>query len=122
MTTYVTPAEVGVEVGSIFHSSWGYDQTNADFYEVVALTPKAVRVKPISKRLAEDGSGVVPVPGSFGSSWRTKDAEKGDLKRLQSYEFRGEKKVSFTVASYASASLWDGKPKYDTIALGYPGH
>lgn len=116
--TAAAPSTVGVEVGTIFSSSWGYDQTNVDFYEVVALTPKAVRVKGISKRLAtaEEGRGVVPVPGSF-----RKDGT-GDLKRLQSYEFMGEQRVAFTVNSYTGASLWDGKPEFDTIALGYEGH
>lgn len=116
MVTYATPAEAGVEVGTIFYSSWGYDQTNVDFYEVVALTPKGVKVKGISKRLADDGSGVVAIPGSF------KADGPGDQKRLQTYEFRGEKQVYFNLTSYSSGSLWDGKPKYDTIALGYPGH
>lgn len=111
-----SPQDVGIEVGSIFSSSWGYDQTNVDFYEVVALTPKGVRVKGIRKTLSETGRGVVPVPGSF----RTEGA--GDLKRLQAYEFRGEHNVYFTVNSYSSASLWDGQPEYDTIALGYEGH
>lgn len=27
----------GVKVGDIFVSSWGYDQTNVDFYQVIAL-------------------------------------------------------------------------------------
>lgn len=44
-TTYAAPADVGVAVGDIFYSSWGYDQTNVDFYKVVGLTPKGVRVQ-----------------------------------------------------------------------------
>ena len=30
----------GVHLGDIFYSSWGYDQTNIDFYQVVALKGK----------------------------------------------------------------------------------
>ena len=30
----------GVHLGDIFYSSWGYDQTNVDFYQVVALKGK----------------------------------------------------------------------------------
>ncbi len=30
----------GIHVGDIFYTSWGYDQTNIDFYQVVALRGK----------------------------------------------------------------------------------
>lgn len=59
-----------VEVGDIFASSWGYDQTNVDFYEVVGVTPsgKSVRIVPIAKEVVE-GAGtaytrVKAIPGS----------------------------------------------------------
>ncbi len=35
-----TPNADGVHVGDLFYSSWGYDQTNIDFYEVVGLRGK----------------------------------------------------------------------------------
>lgn len=34
----------GVRVGDLFYSSWGYEQTNVDFYEVVALKGKHTAV------------------------------------------------------------------------------
>lgn len=34
----------GVHVGDIFHTCWGYDQTNIDFYQVVALKGKHTMV------------------------------------------------------------------------------
>lgn len=34
----------GVRVGDIFYSSWGYEQTNVNFYEVVALKGKKTAV------------------------------------------------------------------------------
>lgn len=35
-----TQNEEGVHVGDIFYSSWGYEQTNVDFYQVVELRGK----------------------------------------------------------------------------------
>ena len=34
----------GVHIGDLFYASWGYDQTNIDFYQVVALKGKATAV------------------------------------------------------------------------------
>lgn len=39
-----TPNADGVHVGDIYYSSWGYDQTNVDFYQVVALKGKHTAV------------------------------------------------------------------------------
>ena len=39
-----TPNADGVHVGDIFYCCWGYDQTNYDFYQVVALRGKRTAV------------------------------------------------------------------------------
>ena len=39
-----TPNVEGVHVGDVFEVSWGYDQTNWDFYQVVALKGKHTAV------------------------------------------------------------------------------
>lgn len=57
--TAVAPTEVGVEVGSVFVSSWGYDQTNVDFYKVVGLTPKGVKVQQWSSATVSDDGGPI---------------------------------------------------------------
>ena len=36
--------------GDIFVSSWGYDQTNVDFYEVVKVAAKTVTLIPIERK------------------------------------------------------------------------
>jgi len=32
-------ARKSIKVGDIFHNSWGYDQTNCDFYQLVKISP-----------------------------------------------------------------------------------
>lgn len=45
----------GVQVGDLFVCSWGYDQTNVDFVQVVALCGKSsVRVRPVQPAVAEE--------------------------------------------------------------------
>lgn len=64
MKTTTITEELNVQVGDVFAYSWGYDQTNVDFVKVVKVTPKSVRIVPVSCVLMDsDGYGndkVVP--------------------------------------------------------------
>lgn len=108
-----SPAVATPKVGEILYCSWGYDQTNVDWYEVLAVTKASIKIRQISGRIIEPGKGsdkVVPVPGSA-----ERDA-KVLTKRVKHYEGR----YYVTISSYSSAYLWDGKPQWQTAA-GY-GH
>lgn len=62
--TAVAPTEAGVQVGTFFVRSWGYDQTNIDFYKVVGLTAKGVKVQHWSNAIVDDnGPATHVVPG-----------------------------------------------------------
>ena len=37
-----------VQVGDIFCNSWGYDQTNVDYYQVIAKSGKSVKIREIA--------------------------------------------------------------------------
>ena len=43
-----------VEVGSIFRSTWGYEQTNVDHYVVVRMTEKTVWLQQIGNEVVEE--------------------------------------------------------------------
>lgn len=95
-----------VKVGDIFYNSWGYDQTNIDWYQVVALTKtgKSVKVRPIAGKIKETGfmSGEsTPIKGKFTGPAVTK--------RLGMHS--GE---PYLPSKYGWTSLWDGKPKYQS--------
>ena len=104
-----------VKVGDVFVATWGYEQTNNDFFQVVSLAGKSSvrvrQVKPIviseeyyssmSADFEVDLSGELePVERSFF----IKDQERGDLKRLKYYSDVPEIKIS----SYANARLIEG--------------
>lgn len=85
----------GVKVGDIFHCSWGWEQTNEDFFQVVSLSgASSVRVRQVSLRLnSEDAvssmsgnySFVLPQDGEILPACNSifiADEEKGDLHRL----------------------------------------
>lgn len=105
-TAMPNPVDLGISVGDIFYSSWGYDQTNVDFYQVVGLTGASVKVRQVAQRTVTSGGAggdkVVAVPDHFVGEVMTK--------RIQNYSDR----PSFSLNSYSSAWLWDGTPKYQT--------
>jgi len=57
-----------LKVGDVLYSSWGYDQTNIDFYEVVDTTDKSVKLWQMAQDTVETGmmSGhTTPVTGEY---------------------------------------------------------
>jgi len=59
----------GFQVGEIFYESWGYDQTNIDFYQLVEVSKKSVLLQRIgatrtSRPAGMDAAWVVPNPAS----------------------------------------------------------
>lgn len=79
----------GLAVGDILRSSWGYDQTNVDFYEVTAIVGKRmVEIRPIAQETVESTVHLtgkcVPVPGQYTGKVMRKAARNGGV-RITSY-------------------------------------
>jgi hypothetical protein len=101
-----------LKVGDILYSSWGYDQTNIDYYEVTQVVgKKTVKIREIGLTRVDDDSthftaeNVVPLKGRYVGEEMLKRVKEGNV---------------VSIASYANAYPWDGTPKYQT-AFGY-GH
>lgn len=109
----------GVKIGDIFSASWGWEQTNVDFFQVVALVGEtSVRVREVRPPMIKDNavSGMSAdrvyrltgdlLPAAPHSVF-IKDQEKGDIKRLSpGYDPDPEKAKQnciFKLASYATA-------------------
>lgn len=64
-----TATNENVKIGDVFYSSWGYEQTNVDYYQVVGIKGKAsVELREIAGAIVENGraSGtIVPVVDHF---------------------------------------------------------
>jgi hypothetical protein len=104
-------ANHGVEVGDVFRSSWGYDQTNIDYYEVIAITGKTATFCAISQLTEETAflSGeCVPVQGSFiGKPFKKliqKDSETSEA-RIKINSFSNAWKIT-PVAKVAGKAIF----------------
>jgi len=94
------------ELGDIIYNSWGYEQTNIEFYQVVRIMNKTIEVRELSQSTVE------------GSTYSHGMA---DERVPQKDVFRSEKTYKLRV--YAKGRLsnpesfyyfnkWDGRPKY----------
>lgn len=110
-----TANKFGVQVGDIFSASWGYDQTNVDFFQVIALVGSAsVRVREVyPERIAEKGISGMSADRTYkidreilpaaARSVFIKDQTNGDLKRLKSYAADGISNPQFFLTSFTDA-------------------
>lgn len=80
-----------LQVGDILRASWGYDQTNIDYYEVTRLVgAQMVEVREIAARAQETGfmSGdSVPAPGQYiGEAKRRRVSDYGERDSIKVHE------------------------------------
>ena len=94
-----------LKVGAILHGSWGYDQTNCEFYQVTESRPHSVTIR----RLAAQSVGnpgassmsdtLVPLANTFtGEPLRRNVSAWGAVK----------------AHDHCYLSAWDGSPKYSS--------
>lgn len=93
-------AQNTVQVGSIFYSSWGYDQTNIDFYRVTKMTKTTVTLQRLEcEQIEETGFMTGEVIPS------TVDHRDAPIRRKLKFE------TMVKIDDCSRAYLWDGKPK-----------
>jgi len=89
-----------LKVGDILNTSWGYEQTNVEFYEVVAVSGVMVTLRQIAASTTETGfmyGTMFPYPGTFiGEPIRRRASASNWVK----------------IHSSARASPWNGKPQH----------
>lgn len=81
----------GLKVGDVLVSSWGYDQTNIDFYQVVALVGKrSVSLREIGREVLDTElmqGKCVPAVGDFKGDAFTKRIDQFNSVRLSSFQY-----------------------------------
>jgi hypothetical protein len=92
-----------LNIGDIYASSWGYEQTNVNFYQVVEVKGKCTIVL---REIAQDY-----IKGTEGNMSCKVTARKDDFVNNELIQKRVTK-TGVKLASYQYAYKWDGKPKY----------
>lgn len=92
--------KTSLKVGDVLYGSWGYDQTNCEFWRVTEVTNNRITVGKLYNRSVSDQR---VVPGSeFNERYamKIKIAQPGDHVTFDCFQLR----------------LWDGTPRYETDA------
>ncbi len=95
------------KVGQIIYNSWGWEQTNIDFYQVVEVKPKSIKIRAITSAYAKDqkccgsmSAYVVPVKDDF--------KDEPQIKRVLLYLSSTDNTPTFYIkAKYGSYSIYD---------------
>ena len=120
-----TENKYGVKVGDIFSATWGWEQTNVDFFQVIALVGEtSVRVREVCPQMIEESptcsmaadrtykltDELLP-PASC--SVFIKDQENGDIKRIKpgfcNDPEEANKHCYFYLDSFANAHKCNGE-------------
>lgn len=100
--------KTSIVAGDIFYTSWGYDQTNVDFYQVTAIIgSQMVKVREVGKKIVKsDGYSeeVVPASDHFVGSEKRIRVQMGDRAKIDGHY----------------ASKWSGGPVHQSGPYG--GH
>lgn len=116
------------KVGDIFHHSWGYEQTNCDYYQCVEVKPASVVLRPIGTRTVKGSEGfmcesLMPVKDAFvfvRSHALCKDdkpvtPDNPTITKKVSFLVRDNGKLDYYIPTPCGwCNLWDGKPNYSS--------
>lgn len=98
------------QVGDVLVCSWGYDQTNVDFYKVLRVMAKSVAIVRIAAKVTEStgymcGKSVPHEPHTIAAG-RGRDSMTKRVSPCSTYGY------SVKISDYATAFKWDGEPEY----------
>ena len=91
-----------MKANDILECSWGYDQTNVDFYKVLKIKNGWATVQAVGTKEVSDSG--------FMTTLATPDLDiKGKTfrRKIHNYGFSGD---CISISSYASANVWGGQP------------
>lgn len=105
----------GLKVGDILNNSWGYDQTNVDFFEVVRVTKRCVWIRQLTSSIAETTEWMqgtrVPNPGSYDKHYTEEWGEGGKKCVVNVSEKFGPSVNALGYRKFGWARPWDGTPQ-----------
>jgi len=116
-----TIEKVVPKVGDIFYTSWGYDQTNVEFFKVVRVSASSVWVQETGQKreYSEWGQGDYWTTVSTGEPLirELRNRETGEYDKVEApitmhrIRYAGEGLPAIKIDSVAYGWFWDGTPR-----------
>lgn len=104
------------KVGDYLYSTWGYEQTNVNFYRVVGVTAKCVKIVPVKSKVCKQSAGM----SHYVTATDERDSlcvfdAKDSVKRVGYMVKQVRTDGSISLSSYARAYRWHGEPVLETF-------
>ena len=127
-TSVIEKTKVQPRVGDIFYTSWGYDQTNIEFFQVVKVSPSSVWVQETGQIVESTDWGrdywkTVSDRKPKVSEWRNWDVPGEYITKIAdinihriNWDADGTPYIKFK-HGYKWGYFWDGTPK--TASTGH---
>lgn len=105
-----------LQLGAIVYNSWGYEQTNVDWYVVVGVSANYVQLREIASEI-EDGTGpmsgtcspVINTTAKDSATWGVTFAKDATITRHRVYHYGSGNSVNF---KHGGGSEWDGRAQH----------
>lgn len=88
------------QVGDVVFNTWGWEQTNIDFYQVVKVSAATISIKPIQARIVKSSPLAM-----HGHTMPVVDSFKSDETAIKRPNKHGNVKFK-----YGAGRKWDGMP------------
>ena len=118
MSSVIEKVKVQPKVGDILYSSWGYDQTNIEFFKVVKVSEFSVWIQEVGSKVVEvTGWAHEKVVPTDSSEYQVRNWDVPGEYITKTYPIQRKKIQTYgggygvSLNSFSSAWLWDGKPK-----------
>jgi len=96
-----------IKAGDILYSSWGYEQTNINWYAVVKRAGQWVTLQEVEGQMVYDSATMT------GRTIPSPDKPIGQPLRRKVYQDSYTGAEEFTrIKTYSLAHIWDGRPKW----------
>lgn len=98
------------KIGDIICNSWGCEQTNIDFFQVVEVKNRVIKIKEVYKEYKETGflcGNSIPLPNRFKENGR-------EYQLRVSFKYISDEPTLSNPKSYYYMHKWSGKPEYES--------
>lgn len=101
------------KVGDILQGSWGYGQTNVNFYQVTKATKKAIAIKQVGQAMDQTGFMCGEVKAVKNAFYDDNEYGGGEFKKIpQCWIHKEEANWYVKSPIHGNLHLWDGKACY----------
>lgn len=107
--TIIPHVATSYEIGAILYDTWGWEQTNIDFYCIIDRKGEWITVQKMKKDVVSEGPGTMC---TTETPLILDETDKPCRKKLKKFD---GKESGFTFRDYSGGgwcSLWNGKAKY----------